>query len=96
VLLDVCLVVAHKQELALAPEIGHDIEDGLKQEHGAWLGSLQVHKRIGEGKISITSWEFTVPLSTMLYITLQRGTQHVGVRQTPQSFGNGVTMHARY
>ena len=50
VLFDVCGVVAHEQELALAPEFGHDIEDGLKQQQSAWARSLQVHKSIVQGQ----------------------------------------------
>jgi hypothetical protein len=51
ILLDVCGIVAYEQELALAPEVGHDIEDSLKQQHGACARSLlQVHKSIVQGQ----------------------------------------------
>jgi hypothetical protein len=37
---DVRGVASHKQDLALAPIRGHDIEDGLKQQQGVLVRSL--------------------------------------------------------
>jgi hypothetical protein len=53
--LDVRRIITDEQEVALAPEVGHDIEDGLKQHYGARVGTLQVHATIS-GRSEMKIW----------------------------------------